>query len=114
MSAITTHVLDLVAGVPAAGVAVSLWRRGAAEAWVHLADSHTDDDGRVGDLLPEGGLGEPGVYRLSFQVGNYFAARGEPTFYPTVDITFAAEDSGEHYHVPLLLSRFGYSTYRGS
>ena len=114
MSAITTHVLDLVAGGPAKGVAVSLWRRDSGDSWVHLADGHTDDDGRVSDLLSEGGLGEPGVHRLSFEVGEYFAARGEPTFYPAVDITFAVENLAEHYHVPLLLSRFGYSTYRGS
>ncbi len=114
MSAITTHVLDLVAGLPATGMAVSLWRRNPGDSWVHLADGLTDDDGRVSDLLPAGGLSDPGVYRLSFQVEEYFAVRGEPTFYPTVDITFAAEDSAGHYHVPLLLSRFGYSTYRGS
>ncbi|GMR12191.1 MAG: hydroxyisourate hydrolase [Gemmatimonadota bacterium] len=114
MSAITTHVLDLVAGLPAAGLAVSLSRRDPGESWVHLANGRTDDDGRASDLLPEGGLGAPGTYRLSFQVGEYFAARGEPTFYPEVDITFAVEDSAGHYHVPLLLSRFGYSTYRGS
>lgn len=114
MSAITTHVLDLVAGMPATGMAVSLWRGDSGKSWVHLADGHTDDDGRVSDLLPEGGLSDPAVYRLSFQVGDYFAARGEPTFYPSVDITFAVEDPAGHYHVPLLLSRFGYSTYRGS
>lgn len=114
MSAITTHVLDLVAGMPATGMAISLWSRDLGESWVHLADGNTDDDGRVGDLLPAGARVEPGVYRLSFQVGDYFAARGEPTFYPSVDITFAVDDSVAHYHVPLLLSRFGYSTYRGS
>ncbi len=114
MSAITTHVLDLVAGTPATGMAVALWRRDPGASWVHLADSQTDDDGRVSDLLPDGGLDEPGVYRLSFQVGDYFAERGEPTFYPAVDITFAADDPAGNYHVPLLLSRFGYSTYRGS
>lgn len=114
MSAITTHVLDLVAGRPAQAVPVSLWRRDATESWIKLAEGRTDHDGRLADLLPVGQPAEPGVHRLSFDVGAYFAERGESTFYPTVDITFAVDDPAEHYHVPLLLSRFGYSTYRGS
>ena len=113
MSVITTHVLDLVAGGAASGVAVSLWRQGDAKDWIHIADGHTDGDGRVGDLLGSP-LEGSGTYRLSFQVGDYYASRNEPTFYPAVDITFSVGEGAQHYHVPLLLSRFGYSTYRGT
>jgi 5-hydroxyisourate hydrolase len=108
MSAITTHVLDTARGRPAAGVAVRLEREGAL-----LASGATDADGRLRDLLPDGPL-EPGRYRLVFDTEGYFAAEGTEAFYPEVSVVFRVREGGEHFHVPLLLSPFGYSTYRGS
>jgi 5-hydroxyisourate hydrolase len=109
MSAITTHVLDTARGRPAAGVAVALERGGTL-----LARGATDGDGRVRDLLPADLRLEPGSYRLVFDTGAYFAAQGTDAFYPEVAVVFAVREGGEHFHVPLLLSPFGYSTYRGS
>ncbi|MEO1366953.1 MAG: hydroxyisourate hydrolase [Acidobacteriota bacterium] len=107
-SPITTHILDTARGAPAAGVDVTLF--GAAG---ELGRGTTDADGRVGDLLAPGTL-EAGVYRLHFAVAAYLESRGESGFYPGVDVHFRVDDPGQHYHVPLLLSPFGYSTYRGS
>lgn len=112
MSAITTHVLDLSTGRPAAGMAVKLELRGA-DGWTMLAERHTDADGRVRDFLPPGALAAS-VYRLTFDTGAYFAARGVATFLPEAAVTFAVLDAAMHHHVPLLLSPFGFSTYRGS
>ncbi|MEV5836340.1 hydroxyisourate hydrolase [Nocardia sp. NPDC052112] len=105
MSTIGTHVLDAVAGAPAAGVAVVLHRDTEV-----LGSATTDDDGRIASLgvaLP------PGTYRLVFDTGAYFAERGLESFYPEVAITFVVI-AERHYHVPLLLSPFAFSTYRGS
>jgi 5-hydroxyisourate hydrolase len=136
MSTLSTHVLDAVRGVPAAGIAVTLFGPDPAAAAGGAApdpgaapgDSAavptvgtaavppgntaavTDADGRIADL-GEGLV--PGVYRLRFETGGYFAERGVPAFYPEVTIAFTVGDES-HYHVPLLLSPFAYSTYRGS
>jgi 5-hydroxyisourate hydrolase len=104
---VSTHVLDATAGTPAAGVTVSLVRS-AAEGWVAIESGSTGADGRHRFEAATG----PGVYRLVFGTGGYFAARGVPAFYPEVTITFTV--IAGHYHVPLLLSPFAYSTYRGS
>ena len=106
MSAITTHVLDTARGRPAAGVAIVLERNGTP-----LAHGVTDADGRLRDLLPAGEPLEPGTYRLVFDTGGYLGAEA---FYPEVAVVFQVKNGGEHFHVPLLLSPFGYSTYRGS
>ncbi len=108
---LSTHVLDTARGRPAAGVAV-LCERAAADGWTTLASATTDADGRVARLV-DGEL-EPGVHRLTFDTGAYAAAAGDPTFWPEVAITFAVTAPSEHHHVPLLLSPYGYSTYRGS
>jgi 5-hydroxyisourate hydrolase len=116
MSRLSTHVLDVALGQPARGVAVRLDLLPSADAGggtVILATTTTDDDGRVGDLL-EGAPLAAGVYRLTFQTGRYFAATGRPSFYPRVQVTFEVTAPEQHHHVPLLLSPFGYSTYRGS
>jgi 5-hydroxyisourate hydrolase len=110
MSHITTHVLDAVAGTPAAGIAVSLLAR-ESDGWEPIASAVTDDDGRVSDFGPE--RLEPGIYQVRFDTGMYFAKHETETFYPEVTIAFEVSD-GAHYHVPLLLSPFAYSTYRGS
>lgn len=114
MSGITTHVLDLASGRPAAGVAVRLEVSIADRGWVVLADKLTDADGRVKDLLAAGSKLDAGRYRLTFATGPYFAARGQDCFHPEAAITFEVRDAAQHYHVPLLVSPFGYSTYRGS
>jgi 5-hydroxyisourate hydrolase len=111
MSTLSTHVLDAVSGLPATGVRVALHRRNG-QGWQPLGEAVTDDDGRVRDLAP-GGLGA-GVYRLVFATGDYFAATGRSGFYPEVPVVFEVTDPGRHHHVPLLLSPFAYSTYRGS
>lgn len=109
---LSTHVLDSTAGVPATGVAVR-WETHTGDSWRLVATAVTDVDGRIGDW----GVDEqptPGVHRLTFAVGAYFEAREVETFYPEVAVTFQATEDRGHYHVPLLLSPFGYSTYRGS
>jgi 5-hydroxyisourate hydrolase len=109
---ITTHVLDTAAGRPGAGIAIEL-ERDADGAWQPIGAGATDADGRLRTLTPPGPV-EPGRYRLRFATGAYFAARGELGFFPIVEIQFTVVDGAQHYHVPLLLSPFGYSTYRGS
>ena len=112
MSSITTHILDIQLGQPAAGVAVKLgiFRDGH---WRVLGHGVTDKDGRISDFQPAGTVDE-GIYQLTFNSGAYFADRGTATFYPEVTVIFVIKDKYQHYHVPLLLSPFGYSTYRGS
>ncbi len=110
MSQVTTHVLDSVAGTPATGIAVTLLRRGA-EGWEPVAQGLTNEDGRVPELGPE--ALDKGVYQVRFETGVYFAKKHVETFYPEVEIAFSVTDAS-HYHVPLLLSPFAYSTYRGS
>lgn len=110
---LSTHVLDTARGRPAAGVAVTLAAQGP-RGWTELARATTDADGRISSLLPAAAPTAAGTtFRLRFDVGEYFATRGEAAFYPYVDVVFTAHDDG-HYHVPLLVSPFGYSTYRGS
>lgn len=110
-SHVTSHVLDAAAGMPAAGVKVEL--AAAVEGgWSVVGTGVTDADGRVSGLGPE--RLEAGVYQVRFATGEYFAARSVATFYPSVEITFEIADADQHYHVPVLLSPFGYSTYRGS
>jgi 5-hydroxyisourate hydrolase len=113
MSAITTHVLDTSRGRPAAGIHVVLERQDARDGWTPVAEGATDEDGRLRTLMPEGTPPLPGSYRLTFDTASYFKAQAIPTFYPHVTVTFTVGDE-THYHVPLLLSPFGYSTYRGS
>jgi 5-hydroxyisourate hydrolase len=110
---VSTHILDAVAGTPAAGVSVSLSRRDPDESWLLAEAGVTDADGRLRFTTETTG----GAYRLTFATGLYFANRGVPAFYPEVVITFstfALDDAPGHYHVPLLLSPYAYSTYRGS
>lgn len=116
MSAITTHVLDTAHGLPARGVSVTLERadEGGERGWAALGSGRTDEDGRLKTLLPPGQALVPGVYRLTFDTGAYFQKDGQPAFYPEVQITFTVTDEAQHYHVPLLLCPYGYSTYRGS
>ena len=114
MATLSTHVLDTSRGRPAAGITISLERLNAGEGWTPLSEAATDDDGRVKHfVLAEPNLG-PGTYRLVFSVEKYFKELNQQTFYPQVSVAFLIEPGAEHYHVPLLISPFGYSTYRGS
>ena len=114
MSAISTHVLDLAHGRPAASVPVRLEVHQAAQGWVRLAEGLTDSHGRAKDLVPEGARLDEGVYRLTFLTGNYYSQHSVRCFHPEVSIVFQVHDGRQRYHVPLLLSPWGYSTYRGS
>lgn len=109
MSGITTHVLDTVLGIPAAGIVVRLDCRDG-DRFVEIAASSTDADGRCRDLAP---IPAVGVFRLTFETGAYFAAQGRRTIYPEVSITFTRSVDAP-YHLPLLLSDNSYTTYRGS
>jgi 5-hydroxyisourate hydrolase len=112
MSPLTSHVLDLALGQPARGLALRLEVREGTD-WRPLGAGVTDADGRAGDLLAGARL-EMRTYRLTFETGAYFAAAGRASFYPRVEVTFEVTAPDQHHHVPLLLSPFGYSTYRGS
>lgn len=113
MSAITTHVLDTSRGRPAEGVPATLEVE-AAGGWKIVGKGTTNADGRITDLIPTETSLASGVYRLIFDTAKYFANQQIKGFYPQVTIVFRIEDPAQHYHVPLLLSPFGYSTYRGS
>jgi 5-hydroxyisourate hydrolase len=114
MSAITTHVLDTSQGRPASGVHVTLEIQASEGAWHLLGQGETDLDGRLRSLLPDGETPAAGTYRLTFDTGAYFRAQQRVAFYPHVSVVFEVRDAAQHYHVPLLLNPFGYSTYRGS
>lgn len=109
---ITTHVLDTSIGRPGAAIAVEL-ERVDGTTWHLVGGGVTDNDGRLRTLTPEGPV-QPGTYRIRFQTGAYFAAQQTPAFFPLVEIQFTVIDGAQHYHVPLLLSPYGFSTYRGS
>jgi 5-hydroxyisourate hydrolase len=111
MSTVSTHVLDTSLGRPAAGVPVRLEHL-AGSVPSPVAQASTDDDGRVRELGPAGL--RPGTYRVVFDTAAYFARSGQRTFYPEVAISFLIDSADGHYHVPLVLSPFAYSTYRGS
>lgn len=113
MSQITTHVLDTTFGKPAQEVSIILEQFTLSGAWKQLGSGKTNADGRLPNLLAPGIIVEPGIYRLIFNTGSYFKERSIKGFYPEVTIAFEITDSS-HYHVPLLLNPFGYSTYRGS
>ena len=114
MTGITTHVLDLVLGRPAVDLPVVLERQDDDGAWRPLGSATTDGNGRCANLLPAGAPFVAGIYKLVFDTGRYFRAAKADAFYPRVTVEFTVEDEKQHYHVPLLLNRFGYTTYRGS
>lgn len=106
--------LDTAFGAPAAGVSVTLERMEARDRTIAISRGVTDADGRVPALAPENANVPPGAYRLCFQVADYFAATQRTSFYNEICVNFIVGNEPRHYHVPLLLSPFGYSTYRGS
>jgi len=114
MSSISTHILDIARGRPASAVAVALEMQNADESWTELSHAWTDEDGRVKPFFLLEQPIESGIYRLVFDTESYFAELKVSSFYPQISIIFHIEDPTQHYHVPLLLSPYGYSTYRGS
>jgi 5-hydroxyisourate hydrolase len=113
MKGISTHILDTVRGKPAADVPVRLEKQNTSGAWQLVTSARTDRDGRCSQLLPaEENL--PGIYRLTFDTGNYFLQQQMGTLYPQIEITFRAQENESHFHIPLLVSPNGYTTYRGS
>ncbi len=119
MSQITSHVLDTSRGKPASGIKVSLFQldkitTNDQQHWLQIGQGITNQDGRVADLVSSAEHLPAGSYRVNFAIAGYFEGLKEQAFYPYVDIVFDINSGGEHYHIPLLLSAFGYSTYRGS
>ncbi len=112
MSQITTHILDTTKGKPAQDVTISLHQQQDSD-WQKIAEGITNIDGRITDLLPKETTLPFGIYKMRFEVQPYFDASFTTSFYPFVEIVFNL-NSEEHYHIPLLLNPFGYSTYRGS
>jgi 5-hydroxyisourate hydrolase len=113
MSGITTHVLDTARGQPASGVPITLEFK-TAGSWKLIGEAKTDADGRAGKLVSQSVKLHRGTYRIRFDTAAYFSAQGTESFYREVTVVFLVKDPRQHYHVPLLLSPFGYSTYRGS
>ena len=114
MSGISTHVLDTARGTPADNVPVRLERQETPDNWRLLGEARTDGNGRCVQLLPEQEILQSGTYRLSFYTESYFGAQNIVGLYPLVQITFAVKAGETHFHIPLLLSPYGYTTYRGS
>jgi 5-hydroxyisourate hydrolase len=114
MSGVSTHVLDVALGRPVKDVLVRLERREISGAWRPLASALTDQDGRCAHLLATDHALAPGLYRVAFETASYFASQKTEGLYPLVEVTFQVRNGEEHFHIPLLLSANGYTTYRGS
>jgi 5-hydroxyisourate hydrolase len=112
MSQLTTHILDTTQGKPAAGVQIALYQQQQTD-WKEIVRGITNHDGRINDWLPKDELLPHGQYKLKFETGDYYKQLMITSFHPFVEVVFSITDSS-HYHVPLLLNPFGYSTYRGS
>ena len=112
VSQVTTHVLDTSIGKPGKNISIRL-KQQTNGAWTTLCQGITNADGRIGDLLPQNRNIKPGDYKMNFDTGSYFESNKVEGFYPSVEIDFTVFDDS-HYHVPLLINPFGYSTYRGS
>jgi 5-hydroxyisourate hydrolase len=113
MSSISTHILDTARGTPAAGVAITLYKQ-ESHKWEAIGSGATDNDGRVPDLCKNHPNLSAGTYKMHFDTQQYFSATGDNLFYPYAEVVFIIDQHKQHYHIPLLLSPFGYSTYRGS
>jgi 5-hydroxyisourate hydrolase len=112
--AISTHILDLARGMPAPAVPVTLEQETSSGAWQIVGRGETDADGRLRTLMPEGARVAAGVYRLVFDTRVYLERHAGRAYFPTVSVVFRVAEGESHHHVPLLLSPYGYSTYRGS
>lgn len=110
---LSSHILDIHTGKPAPGVTISLSRQDTSGRWSVIEERKTDENGRVKDFLEATPEGHPRIYKLTYQVGPYFEAQGQDSFYPFIEVVFQIKDNA-HYHVPITLSPYGYSTYRGN
>ena len=113
MKRVSTHILDLASGKPAHDVPVRLERQEVSGGWHRLGSARTNHDGRCGQLVPETEELFEGLYRLAFDTASYYAAQKAETLYPVIEITFRVRKGESHFHIPLLLSPNGYTTYRG-
>ena len=110
---LSSHIRDIHTGKPAPGVTISLSRQDTSGRWSVIEERKTDENGRVKDFLEATPEGHPGIYKLTYQVVPYFEAQGQDSFYPFIEVVFQIKDNA-HYHVPITLSPYGYSTYRGN
>ncbi|MGO2451389.1 hydroxyisourate hydrolase [Pseudomonas taetrolens] len=110
---LSVHVLNLENGLPSPGVNVTLEKHVGLD-WQPLAQGVTNEQGRIGELFPARQTFEAGQYRVVFKTGEYFKSAGRETFFPEIPVIFEVKNAGQHYHIPLLLSPYGFSTYRGS
>jgi len=110
---LSSHILDITAGKPAANVKITLSKKNTNDQWVKVEEKFTDTNGRIKDFLKQDGKSHVGIYKLTFHTSPYFAVQQQKSFYPFIEVVFELQDN-EHYHVPITLSPFGYSTYRGN
>ncbi|WP_304344851.1 hydroxyisourate hydrolase [Chryseobacterium koreense] len=110
---LSSHILDITLGKPAAGVKITLSKKDQNDNWIKIEEKNTDDNGRIKDFLRQDGKNNRGIYKLTFHTSPYFKSMGQKSFYPFIEVVFELVDN-EHYHVPITLSPFGYSTYRGN
>ena len=111
---ISTHILDTSLGIPAKDVDIRLEYQDQNKNWVFMGEGRTDLDGRIKRLLSEENILKIGYYQITFYIEKYFKKLDQPSFYPQATIMFSVLDTSQHYHIPLLLNPFGYTTYRGS
>lgn len=110
---LSSHILDITAGKPAANVKISLSKKDNNDQWLKVEEKFTDANGRIKDFLKQDGKSHVGIYKLTFHTSPYFAANQQKSFYPFIEVVFELVDDA-HYHVPITLSPFGYATYRGN
>lgn len=110
---LSVHVLNQETGLPSANIAVTLEAQ-QGEKWVKLNEAETDQNGRIKELYPKDTNLQKGIYKVTFKTGDWFKANNQRTFFPEVPVVFMIDGALEHYHIPLLLSSYGYSTYRGN
>ena len=109
---LSSHILDINSGYPASDVKISLYKLSSDNEWLLLDEKFTDSNGRIKDFLPQD-KDNKGIYKLTYHVGDYFKSKEQDSFYPFIDVVFSIKDES-HYHVPITLSPYGYSTFRGS
>lgn len=110
---LSSHILDITSGKPATDVKITLSKQDKKMNWKIVEAKYTDKNGRINDFIKKDGKDHTGIYKLTFHTTPYFKKLGEPTFYPFIEVVFELTNN-EHYHVPITLSPFGYSTYRGN
>ena len=110
---LSSHILDITSGKPASDVKITLSKKDKNDKWIKIDEKVTDNNGRIKDFLKQTNKSNVGIYKLTFHTNPYFSSLGQKSFYPFIEVVFELTDN-EHYHVPITLSPFGYSTYRGS